>query len=815
MTDNSITAYCMKCRAKQGMENPQPVFTKAGRPATTGTCPVCGTKMFRMGETPAHAGLPKPKPKPKPKPPRRDGKLVIVESPAKARTIGRFLGHPYRVRASIGHVRDLLRSRLSVDVENDFEPSYRVPNEKKEVVKELQEEVKRAGEVYLATDPDREGEAIAWHLMAAAKISKNQVRRVVFHEITRDAIDEAFSHPRDIDMQLVNAQQARRILDRLVGYKISPLLWENVRNRTTAGRVQSVALRLVVEREREIEAFVPVEYWSIDAELAKRRETSREKKRRSFTAKLHRIRGEEVDLKSEEDTQKIVDELEEAAYVITKVRKGQRRRNPSPPYTTSTMQQEASRRLGFTAKRTMRIAQQLYAGVEIGDEELVGLITYMRTDSVNVAAAAQEQARAYIAEKYGAKYRPAKPRRYKTKAKGAQEAHEAIRPTSVHRVPKAMKQYLSRDQYRLYDLIWKRFLASQMSSAIFDTVSVDIVASSELQVTDDETKVADASEVHWRHPSLATPDYLFRATGSSIRFRGFLVVYEEARDEDEAPEEGEGKILPPLSQGEILDLLRLLPEQHFTKPPPRYSEATLVRTLEEYGIGRPSTYAPIVSIIQTRGYVDREDRHLIPTELGFIVNDLLVKHFPDIINVDFTARMEANLDLIASGEREWVPMLQEFYGPFSEAVRQAELTMEKVDLGPQETGEMCEKCGHPMIVKFGRYGKFIACSNYPECRNTKSYQIKTGVACPECGGDLVEKRSRRGRIFYGCSSYPECEFATWNRPLPQSCPSCGGLLAAAGKERAKCVKCEEVVELALLLEETELVGRTETLAKAG
>ncbi|MBL7183487.1 MAG: type I DNA topoisomerase [Anaerolineae bacterium] len=761
------------------MQDPQAVYTKGGRPGTRGKCPVCEATMFRMGETPSHAGIPKPDP------PKKDGKLVIVESPAKARTVGRFLGNPYRVRASIGHVRDLLRSRLSVDVENDFEPSYRVPNEKKEVVKELQEEVKKAGEVYLATDPDREGEAIAWHLMEAAKISKKQARRVVFHEITRDAIDEAFSHPHDIDMQLVNAQQARRILDRLVGYKISPLLWKNVRNRTTAGRVQSVALRLVVEREREIEAFVPVEYWSIDAEL-----TKRQKKRRSFTAKLHRIGGEEVDLKSEEDTQKIVDDLEEAAYVVTKVRKSKRRRNPSPPYTTSTMQQEASRRLGFTAKRTMAIAQQLYVGVEIGDEGLVGLITYMRTDSVNVAAAAQEEARAYIAERFGAKYRPAKPRRYKTKTKGAQEAHEAIRPTSVHREPKAMKQYLTRDQYRLYDLIWKRFLASQMSSAIFDTISVDIVASAELQVSADETTVADL-----RHPSLVTPAYLFRSTGSSVRFRGFLIIYQEAKDEDEAPEEGEGKILPPLSSGEILDLLRLLPEQHFTKPPPRYSEATLIRTLEGYGIGRPSTYAPIVSIIQTRGYVDREDRRLVPTEIGFIVNDLLVKHFPDIINVDFTARMEADLDLIASGEREWVPMLREFYGPFEKAMKQAELTMEKVDLGPQETGEICEKCGHPMVVKFGRYGKFIACSNYPECRNTKSYQIKVGVACPECGGDLVEKRTRRKRIFYGCSNYPECEFATWNQPLPQPCPNCSGLLTAAGKDKAKCVKCEEVVEL--------------------
>ena len=788
MTHNSIVAYCVKCKTKREMQDLQPVYTKGGRPGTRGKCPVCEANMFRMGETLAHAGIPKPEP------PKKDGKLVIVESPAKARTVGRFLGDSYRVRASIGHVRDLLRSRLSVDVENDFEPRYRVPNEKKDVVRELQEEVNRASEVYLATDPDREGEAIAWHLMAAAKITKEQARRVVFHEITSDAIDAAFSHPSDIDMQLVNAQQARRILDRLVGYKISPLLWDRVRNRATAGRVQSVALRLVVEREREIEAFVPVEYWSIDAELAKR-----EEKRRSFTAKLHRIRGEEVDLKNEKDTQKIVDDLEGATYVITRVHKSLRRRNPSPPYTTSTMQQEASRRLGFTAKRTMAVAQQLYQGAEVGDEGLVGLITYMRTDSVNVAEAAQEEARAYIAEKYGAKYRPAKPRQYKTKTKGAQEAHEAIRPTSVRREPKAIKKYLTRDQYRLYDLIWKRFLASQMSSATLDTISVDIVADSKLQIADSELTTVPGDQLS---AISHEPDYLFRTTGSSIRFMGFLVIYEEARDEDEAPDEGEGKILPPLSAGEILDLLRLLPEQHFTKPSPRYSEATLVRTLEEYGIGRPSTYASIISIIQTRGYVDREDRRLTPTEIGFIVNDILVKHFADFINVDFTARMEADLDRVASGEREWVPMLREFYGPFEKAMKQAELTMEKVDLGPQETGEMCEKCGHPMVVKFGRYGKFIACSNYPECRNTKSYQIKVGVVCPECGGDLVEKRTRRKRIFYGCSNYPECEFATWNQPLPQPCPHCGGLLTAVGKEMAKCVQCEEVVELAPL-EKTE------------
>jgi DNA topoisomerase-1 len=791
MTDNSIVAYCVKCRTKRTMQDPQPVYTASGRAGTRGKCPICGTTMFRMGGTPAHAGLPDPPPK--------DGKLVIVESPAKARTVGRFLGNPYRVKASIGHVRDLLKSQLSVDVENDFQPTYRVPKEKKEVVKELQEEVKKAAEVYLATDPDREGEAIAWHLMEAVGISKKQARRVVFHEITKEAIDEAFAHPRGIDMKLVNAQQARRILDRLVGYKISPLLWEKVRNRTSAGRVQSVALRLIVEREREIAAFVPVEYWSIDAELAKR-----EKEQRSFTAKLYRIRGEEVDLKNEEDAQKIVDELEKATYVVTKVRKGERLRNPSPPYTTSTMQQEASRRLGFTAQRTMLIAQQLYEGVELGAEGSVGLITYMRTDSLNVAESAQQEARAYIAEKYGVDYRPAQPRQYKTKTKGAQEAHEAIRPTSVRREPQAIKKYLTRDQYRLYDLIWKRFLASQMSSAILDTVSVDIAASGKWQVADGQI-IADLQTCRLADLQTCRPaDYLFRATGSSVRFPGFLVVYEEARDEDEILEEEEGKVLPPLSEGEILDLLRLLPEQHFTQPPPRYSEASLVKTLEEYGIGRPSTYAPIISIIQTRGYVTREDRRLVPTELGFIVNDLLVEHFPDIINVEFTARMEEDLDRIAAGEREWVPVLREFYGPFEKAVRQAKRTMEKVDLGEQLTGELCEKCGHPMIVKFGRYGKFIACSNFPECRNTKPYQVKTGVACPECGGDLVERKTRKGnRVFYGCSNYPKCEFAIWNQPLPQPCPNCGGLLTVAGKDRAKCVKCGEVVEREESEEESE------------
>jgi len=780
MSDDHIIAYCVKCKEKREMDAPQAVFTSKGVPAIKGRCPVCGTTLFRMGETEAHRSLSRPDPPP------RTGRLVIVESPAKARTVGRFLGKDYKVRASVGHVRDLLRSQLSVDVDNDFKPHYRVPNEKKEVVKELKAEVAKAREVYLATDPDREGEAIAWHLMAATGITREQARRVVFHEITQNAVAEAFAHPGEINMNLVNAQQARRILDRLVGYKLSPLLWDKVRNRLTAGRVQSVAVRLIVEREREIQAFVPEEYWSIEAELAKR-----EKERRSFLAKLYRIHGQEVDLKNQEATQKIVAELETAAYVVAEVRPGTRKRSPAAPFTTSTMQQEASRRLGFTAKRTMAVAQQLYQGLDVGEGGEVGLITYMRTDSVNVAEVAQREARAYIGEKFGPEYLPPSPPRYKTKARVAQEAHEAIRPTSVRREPASIKKYLTRDQYRLYELIWKRFVASQMAPAIYDTMSVDIAADHRWQVTGDLIAVPD----HQLSAISHQPEYLFRASGSRVRFPGFLVVYEEAKDEDAGPEEGEGAILPPLSKGEVLDLLRLLPQQHFTQPPPRYTEATLVRTLEEYGIGRPSTYAPILTTIQNRGYVERVDRHLKPTEIAFTVNDLLVKYFPDIVDVGFTARMEEDLDLIASGKRQWVPVLRDFYGPFAQAVQYAEQHIENLNLGEQLAGDICEKCGHPMIVKWGRYGQFVACSNYPACRNTRPLQVRLGVACPQCGGDLVEKRTRRRRIFYGCSNYPQCTFASWQRPLPQPCPACGGLLVEAGKEWAKCIKCEEQVAL--------------------
>ncbi|MCX8067175.1 MAG: type I DNA topoisomerase [Anaerolineae bacterium] len=761
MTETTLEAYCVRCKEKRPLKDPQPVFTAAGRPATKGACPVCGTTLFRMGATPAHEGMDPPPP------PQPEGRLVIVESPAKARTVGRFLGRGYTVRASVGHVRDLLRSSLSVDVENGFQPTYRVPNEKKQVVKELAEEVKKAAEVYLATDPDREGEAIAWHLAEVTGIRPEKLRRVVFHEITQSAIEEAFAHPRGIDMNLVNAQQARRILDRLVGYSLSPLLWRKVRSRLSAGRVQSVAVRMVVEREREIQNFVPEEYWSIQAELAKR-----EARRRSFLAKLHRIRGEEVNLKDEPAARAVVEELERSVYVVVSVKEGQRRRQPAPPFTTSTMQQEASRRLGFTATRTMRIAQQLYEGIDLDGSGPVGLITYMRTDSTNVAEQAQQEARQYIAQRYGESFLPPQPPVYKTKTKGAQEAHEAIRPTSVFREPDAIKDQLTRDQYRLYQLIWQRFVASQMPPALYDTVAVDIEAG----------------------PADGEKPYLFRATGSTLRFPGFLIVYEEAKDEDVQEEEPIQQI-PPLQVGEVLDLVRLIPEQHFTQPPPRYTEATLVRALEEYGIGRPSTYAPILATIQQRGYVRREGRRLVPTELGFLVNDLLVEHFPEVMDYEFTAQMEEQLDEIAAGRREWVPVVREFYLPFARQLEEAERRIEKVEVESTEVGRNCPECGAPLTVRWGRYGKFIGCSRFPECRYTEPWQEKVGATCPQCGGDLVEKRTRKGRVGYGCVNYPTCNFWVWQRPLPFPCPACDGLMVEARRGVARCVSCGEEVVL--------------------
>ena len=780
--DLKIEAYCMKCRQSRDMAAVTAVFTAQGKPAVQGVCSVCGTRMFRMGRTALHEGLTPPTvetppptvetPPPTVETPPPTGKLVIVESPTKARTVGRFLGKGYIVKASVGHVRDLLRSQLSVDVEHDFAPKYRIPNEKRTVVKELQAAVSKAGEIYLATDPDREGEAIAWHLSEVLELPEAHTHRVVFHEITEPAVAEAFAHPRDLDMDLVNAQQARRVLDRLVGYNLSPLLWRKVRSRLSAGRVQSVALRLVVEREREIKVFVPEEYWTLDAELTPQ-STRGKKQRKTFRARLVRVRGEEPQLHTEADIQPLLEALESAEYEVVRLKEGQRRRNPAAPFTTSTMQQEASRRLNFTAAKTMRIAQQLYEGLDIGDGQPVGLITYMRTDSTTVAATAQAEAREYINGRYGAQFMPVEPPQYKTRAKGAQEAHEAIRPTSVLRTPDALKGQLSSDQYRLYDLIWRRFVASQMAAAVYDTRTVEIGAG----------RGADKP-------------FLFRASGSTLNFPGFLVVYEELQDENgNGKDKEELQPVPPLQIGELLDLIRLWPEQHFTQPPPRYTDATLIRALEEYGIGRPSTYAAILSNIQERGYVTREQRRLYPTETGVLVNDLLVSHFPDLISVDFTAAMEERLDAVAEGQLDWVELLRDFYGPFERTLQQADMAIEKVE-AVEPVGRNCPECGAPLIIRWGRYGKFIGCSAFPACRYTEPWLEKIGVTCPQCHvGDVVLKHTKKGRIFYGCSTWPKCDFMSWKRPLAQPCPVCGGLLLEVRKDAAQCQQCQAVTPL--------------------
>jgi DNA topoisomerase-1 len=756
-----MEAYCVKCKAKREMQTAEAVFTVTGSPATRGACPVCGTTLFRMGRTADHDSLPQPDPAMRGKRPR-NGRLVIVESPAKARTVGRFLGKDYTVRASLGHVRDLLRSQLSVDVEHSFEPKYRVPNEKREVVKALKQLAQTAEVVYLATDPDREGEAIAWHLVQAAEIEPQVTQRVVFHEITRPAVEEAFSHPRPINADLVNAQQARRVLDRLVGYNISPLLWQKVRSRLSAGRVQSVALRLVVEREREIQAFVPVEYWTIEAEFQ-----PEDKRKTSFTARLTRVDDLEPELSSQAVVDPIAADMETARYHISRIKRSERRRKPAAPFTTSTLQQDASRRLGYTAKRTMALAQQLYEGIDVGEGGNTGLITYMRTDSTTVSVLAQQEARGYIAERYGASFLPPEAPVYKTKVAGAQEAHEAVRPTSVLRAPDKIKDFLNRDQFRLYQLVWQRFVASQMEAAVFDTLAVDVLGQTSAHT------------------------YLLRATGSTVRFPGFLIVYEEAKDEDAKPEdEADVRIPDNIAEGQAQRLLRLLPAQHFTQPPPRYTEASLVKTLEENGIGRPSTYAPILSTLQARGYVIRDQKRLTPTDTGVTVNDLLIEHFPNIVDVQFTARMESDLDQVASGERQWVDVIGEFYAPFSQQVRRAETEMPEMKTGPEPIGRACPECGHELVIRYGRYGKFISCSNFPECRHTETWLEKIGVICPKDGGDLVERKTRKGRIFFACANYPNCDFTSWKRPLPTACPNCKGLLVAANKNQAQCLDCE-------------------------
>ena len=765
-----MEAYCMKCKTKREIQAPQPTFNAARAAGTRGTCGVCGTALYRIGKTPAHEGMTPPEKKAS-----RSGKLVIVESPAKARTVGRFLGKGYTVKASVGHIRDLLRSQLSVDVENDFKPKYRVPNEKKEVVKELKQLAKEHAEIYLATDPDREGEAISWHLMEAAAIDPKLARRVVFHEITEHAIGEAFANPRAINMDLVNAQQARRILDRLVGYSISPILWEKVRSRLTAGRVQSVALRLIVDREREIEAFVPVEYWSIGAELRP------EGEKQTFLTKLAKIDDKDPELPNEEIVKPILVDMEKADYVVTRVKRGEERRKPLAPFITSTLQQEASRKLGFTAKRTMGLAQGLYEGQDVGEGGTTGLITYMRTDSTNIAEVARNEVRGYIAQRYGSDFLPEKPPEYTKKVAGAQEAHEAIRPTSVLRDPEKVKPFLEPAMFKLYQLIWQRFVASQMEAAVYDTLSVDVTGTG------------------------SDHAYTLRVASSVVKFPGFLVVYEEAKDEDKKSEEEDEtnvRIPASIAEGQKQDLIRLVPEQHFTQPPPRFSEASLVHVLEKNGIGRPSTYAPILSTIQARGYVIRQEKRLYPTDTGILVNDLMMQYFPEIVDLGFTARMEADLDEIAKGRAKWVKVMHEFYTPFEVKVKIAQAEMPVTKTGPEPIGRACPDCGKEMVIRYGRYGKFISCSGFPDCRHTEPWLEKIGVICPKDGGDIVERKTRKGRIFYGCNQYPNCDFTSWKRPLPKPCPHCKGVLVIANKREAQCLDCEETFSLEEVVQET-------------
>ncbi len=784
--EEKLIGYCFKCKEKREMLNPKAEFASNGSPGTRATCVHCGGTIYKTGRTPAHDDLPPPVIVPRAKKSgktkkrktkkkkgtavRRSGKLVIVESPAKAKTIGRYLGRGYTVKSSVGHVRDLLKSRLSVDVEHDFEPEYRVPNDKRPLVKELKLAAAKANEIYLATDSDREGEAIAWHVLESAEMEPERTQRVVFNEITKSAILAAFEEPREIDMNQVNAQQARRILDRLVGYKLSPLLWRKVHGRLSAGRVQSVAVRLVVEREREIDAFDSVEYWTIEAELSQEKYQD-EDKRPYFIAKLFKLNREEPVLGNEADVLVHLDVLEKGEWRLGDVRIGKRTRRPAAPFTTSTLQQEASRKLSFNTSKTMRIAQQLYEGVALGGSaDTVGLITYMRTDSVTVSADAQKETRSYVSNRFGTRYVPVKPPVYKTKSKNAQEAHEAVRPTSVMRVPKEIKTHLSRDQYRLYTLIWDRFVASQMSPARYNTVSADIWVG--------EVTVA-----------IKERPYLFRATGSDLEFPGFLALYEETRPEDK-PDDGENKIPSDLQKDTLVDLMRLLPDQHFTQPPPRFSEATLVKALEENGIGRPSTYSSIISTIQRRGYVERENRRLYPTETGGVVNDMLVEYFPDILSAGFTATLEEQLDKVAEGA-PWVPVIANFYKKFEVDLQRADEALPKVDLKrePELVGRECPTCSNPLVYRDGRYGRFIGCSTFPKCRYTEQILNKVGVSCQN-GGEIIKRKTKRGRTFYGCSRYPDCEWRSWNTPVIEAVSEpCDGIWVENKNKERQCVAC--------------------------
>ncbi|MCX5750181.1 MAG: type I DNA topoisomerase [Candidatus Saganbacteria bacterium] len=734
----------------------------------------------------------KPKTKPETKPITNGKKLVIVESPAKAKTLEKFLGKGFEVKASGGHVRDLPAKRLGVDVKNNFEPTYVTIPGKNKIITALKDAAKDAEIVFLAPDPDREGEAIAWHL-AHALGKKTVIKRIEFHEITKDAVTKAVLNPREINLNRVNAQQTRRILDRLVGYKLSPLLWKKIRKGLSAGRVQSVAVRLICEREKEIRAFVPVEFWSITVNL------SPEKEAFPFESKFFSKNGEKIEIGNEATAKQILSDLEGAPFIVSEINKKEQKKNPPAPFITSSLQQEAARKFGFSTKKTMMVAQTLYEGVET-EEGRIGLISYMRTDSVRIAQEALDQVRELIAKDFGTQYLPAAPRQYKSR-KQAQDAHEAIRPTSVARTPEKMQQYLTEDQAKLYSLIWKRFVACQMQEALYDQTTVNIAAK----------------------------EYIFRTTGRTLKFDGFTKLYFESSD---TPEAEEAEKLPVLEEKELLKLLGIIPKQHFTEPPPRYNEASLVKEMEEKGIGRPSTYAPIISTIVDRGYVEKEGRMLKPTNLGMLTNEQLTDYFPTIMDITFTAKMEDELDDIAEGKLNWLETLREFYEPFEKSLLAAETAMPTIkqeevleekcpkcgknlvirvgrfgrfiacegypgckytrQIEPQaeESKEVCDKCGKPMVVKHSRFGSFLACSGYPDCKNIKSINKDTGVACPKCDGKLVERKSKRGKVFYSCSNYPKCVFALWNRPVAEKCPTCGSILVEKfSKVKGKTIKC--------------------------
>ncbi len=680
--------------------------------------------------------------------------LVIVESPAKAKTIQKYLGPGFEVIASMGHIRDLPKSKIGVDLENDFEPIYTDMKGKEDVIKELKKHAKKCDKIYLATDPDREGEAISWHIAQMLDLDLEANNRVAFNEITKFGVQSGMSNPHKIDIDLVNAQQARRILDRILGYKLSPFLWRKVKRGLSAGRVQSVAVSLVVDRENEIRKFVTQEYWSIDGKF------TAPSSRKVFSAKLSSIDSKKAEMKNQEEADRILADLENAEFKVTKVKKRVTRRQPAPPYITSTLQQEASRRMGFQARRTMKAAQELYEGIEIEELGLVGLITYMRTDSLRISDEAKQAAAEFIKKRYGEEYLPSSPREYKSK-KNAQDAHEAIRPSMPELDPERVKNSLTTDQYKVYKLIWERFIASQMANALLDTVSAEINAG----------------------------NCTFSASGYSVKFKGFSILHVESKD---TSEEEENKELPPLEEGDVLRVKSLLGNQHFTQPPSRYTEATLIKTLEENGIGRPSTYAPTITTITSRMYVERDGKQLKPTVLGEVTTELMKEQFSDVVNAKFTANMESNLDDVENGEKDWKSMLKVFYEEFDATLAKAEIAMEgkRVKIPSEETDVVCDQCGKNMVIKIGRFGKFLACPGFPECTNTKKIVQATKGVCPLCGNTVIAQKSKKGRNFFGCEKYPECTFMTWNTPVEDKCPKCQSTLFKKGGKAGK-ILCEK------------------------